>query len=125
MIPRRFFLGSLAAIAVGGALSSACRRPEGERGVVRLAYQANLTHTPFLVGVASGRFGRALGPSTIESRTFRAGPRIAEALVGNAVDVGVLGPLAAASIEARHPGTIEIVSGLVSAWKGRVPVIMR
>src|SRR5260370_20375076 len=93
---RRSFLGSLGAIALGGVVSAACRRPEGERGVVRLGYQSNLTHTPFLVGVASGRFGAIVSPSTIESRTFRAGPRIAEALVGNAIDVGVLGPLAAA-----------------------------
>jgi NitT/TauT family transport system substrate-binding protein len=63
----------------------------------------------------------------VESRTFRAGPRIAEALIGNAIDVGVLGPLAAASIEARHPGTIKIVSGCASGGASLVvtPAVTR
>ena len=78
---------------IGGALlGSACAKPEGEPGVLRLGLLANLTHAPLLAGLASGRLARALAPLRIESRVFRAGPRVVEALVGRAIDFGVTGP---------------------------------
>jgi NitT/TauT family transport system substrate-binding protein len=83
-------------------------------GVVRIGYMTNLTHAPAIVGVASGRIARALGVP-VESRTFRAGPRVVEALVGGAIDVGVSGPAPVVYTHARHgAGTLRVLSGCCS-----------
>ena len=89
-----------------------CRtRPDG---VVRIGYMTNLTHAPAIVGVVSGRIERALGVP-VESRTFRAGPRVVEALVGGAIDVGVSGPAPVVYTHARHgAGTLHVLSGCCS-----------
>jgi NitT/TauT family transport system substrate-binding protein len=84
---RSLLLGSGAALLAAG-----CSDPAGEAGVVRIALLANLTHAPVLAGLASGRIANALAPVRVESRTFRAGPRVMEALAGCAIDFGVSGP---------------------------------
>ncbi len=74
----------------------------------------NLTHAPAIVGVASGRIAAALGVP-VENRTFRAGPRVIEALVGGAIDVGVSGPAPVVYTHARHgAGTLRVLSGCCS-----------
>jgi NitT/TauT family transport system substrate-binding protein len=74
----------------------------------------NLTHAPAIVGIASERIARALGVP-VESRTFRAGPRVVEALVGGAIDVGVSGPAPVVYTHARHgAGTLRVISGCCS-----------
>jgi NitT/TauT family transport system substrate-binding protein len=73
----------------------------------------NLTHAPAIAGIASGRIERALG-TPIETRSFRAGPRVLEALVGDAIDVGVSGPAAIVYTHARHPGLLRVLSGCAS-----------
>ena len=88
MISRRALLAGAGAAFLGAA----CTRPEGESGVLRVGLLANLTHAPLLAGLGSGRIARALAPLKIESRVFRAGPRVVEALVGRAIDFGVTGP---------------------------------
>jgi NitT/TauT family transport system substrate-binding protein len=81
---------------------------------VRIGYMTNLTHAPAIVGVASERIARALGVP-VESRTFRAGPRVIEALVGSAIDVGVSGPAPVIYTHARHgAGTLRVLSGCCS-----------
>ena len=74
----------------------------------------NLTHAPAIVGVASGRIAAALGVP-VENRTFRSGPRVIEALVGGAIDVGVSGPAPVVYTHARHgAGTLRVLSGCCS-----------
>jgi NitT/TauT family transport system substrate-binding protein len=74
----------------------------------------NLTHAPMIVGVASGRIEKAVG-MPIEPRSFRAGPRVIEALVGDAIDAGTSGPSAIVFTHARHgAGALRVLSGCAS-----------
>lgn len=74
----------------------------------------NLTHAPAMLGLTSGRLQRALGVD-VEARSFRAGPRVVEALIGNAIDVGVAGPSAIVYTNARHSrDALRILSGCCS-----------
>lgn len=99
--------------AAGAVLLGACR-PSGH-GAVRVGFMTNLTHAPAMVGLASGRVAGALGVP-VEARSFRAGPRVLEALLGDAIDVGVAGPSAIVYTNARHgAGTLRLVSGCCSA----------
>lgn len=102
----------------GAALASAalgCRKPSGVPGTVRIGFLANLTHAPMLVALATQRIQRALPGVTIETRTFRAGPRVCEALLGNAIDLGVSGPGPIVSMHARHEGRpLAILTGVAS-----------
>ena len=105
---RRAFTLGLAGFAAAGALG--CRR--SEPGTVRIGYLANLTHSPMLLGVASGRLAAALGGVRLEARTFRAGPRVIEALLGRAIDVGLTGPAPVLVAHARHgKGALRVLSG--------------
>jgi len=102
-----------AAWAAACAAAAAGCRARGD-GVVRIGYMTNLTHAPAIVGVVSGRIAAALGVP-VESRTFRAGPRVIEALVGDAIDVGVSGPAPVIYTHARHgAGTLRVLSGCCS-----------
>ena len=81
---------------------------------MRIGYMTNLTHAPAILGIASERIARALAVP-VESRTFRAGPRVVEALVGGAIDVGVSGPAPVIYTHARHgAGTLHVISGCCS-----------
>jgi NitT/TauT family transport system substrate-binding protein len=105
----------VAGIAASALVESACADPAGERGVLRVGLLANLTHAPVLAGLASGRLARALAPLRIESRVFRAGPRVVEALVGRAIDFGVTGPAPLVIGYAHHgPETLRVTSGCSS-----------
>lgn len=107
---REFLRFSLGALAFSG-----CTPATGVAGTVRIGYLANLTHAPALVAVASGRLQSALPGVKIETRTFRAGPRVCEALLGNAIDLGISGPGPVVSMHARHAGNpLAIVSGVTS-----------
>jgi NitT/TauT family transport system substrate-binding protein len=92
-------------------LGAACRPRSG--GAVRVGFMTNLTHAPAIAGVASGRFAQRLGVP-VESRSFRAGPRVLEALVGDAIDIGVSGPAPIVYTHARHPGLLRVLSGCAS-----------
>ncbi|MBX3229974.1 MAG: ABC transporter substrate-binding protein [Labilithrix sp.] len=98
---RRAFLGGLAAAALTGATGYALARRPG-KDVLRLGAMTNLTHAPMLAGLGSGRIQAALAPLVVETRLFRAGPRVAEALVGGAIDAGTAGPSAIVVHHARH-----------------------
>lgn len=103
-------------MAAGAAmLASACSRQGGDPNVIRIGYLANLSHAPMLTGILSGRIQSALRGVRVETRVFRAGPRVVEALIGRAIDVGVTGPAPVVIAHARHgPGTLSIASGLAS-----------
>jgi NitT/TauT family transport system substrate-binding protein len=109
MLSRRSLLLGACAAALSGV---ACQ--QRREGVVRIGFMTNLTHAPVIVGLASGRIERALGVR-VEALTFRAGPRVVEALVGNAIDVGVSGPAPIVYTHARHgTGTLRVLSGCCS-----------
>ena len=60
---------------------------------VRLGYFANLTHAQAVLGVASGDFQSALGPSIrVEPQVFNAGPSLIQALFAGEIDIGYVGP---------------------------------
>ena len=100
----------LLAATAASALLRACR--SDRRDVVRVGFMTNLTHAPVIAGLASGRLERALGVR-VEARSFRAGPRVLEALVGDAIDVGSAGPSAIVYTNARHAaGTLRLLSRL-------------
>lgn len=107
---RQALLGIGAALATG---LTACHRSEaGEPGVVRLGYLPSLTHAPVVVGVASGRIARAIAPLTLDTRVFRAGPSVVEALLARSIDLGTSGPAPVVITQARYgDGTLEIESG--------------
>jgi len=99
--------------AGAAALLAACRG-RGDKGAVRIGFMTNLTHAPLIVGLASGRIERALGVP-VEAKSFRAGPRVLEAIMGDAIDVGTAGPSAVVFNNARHgAGTLRLVSGCSS-----------
>jgi NitT/TauT family transport system substrate-binding protein len=106
---RDFVVGALAA-----PFATACARPGGVAGALRVAYMGNLTHAPVVSGVASGRIANALGPLRLETRVVNAGPRVVEALLGGTVDVGVAGPAAIVFAQALHGSVLTIVSGVCS-----------
>jgi NitT/TauT family transport system substrate-binding protein len=101
-------------VGVGAAALLAACRGRGGGGAVRIGFMTNLTHAPLIVGLASGRIERALG-MPVEAKSFRAGPRVLEALIGGAIDVGTAGPSAIVFNNARHgAGTLRLVSGCSS-----------
>jgi NitT/TauT family transport system substrate-binding protein len=82
--------------------------------VLRIGFMTNLTHAPIIAGMASGRLARALGMA-VEARSFRTGPRVLEALLGDAIDVGSAGPSAVVYCNARHgAGTLRLLTGCCS-----------
>jgi NitT/TauT family transport system substrate-binding protein len=106
-LQRRAFL----TFSLGALASVGCTPASGVTGTLRLGYLANLTHAPALVGAAK----LTLPGVEVKTRTFRAGPRVCEALLGNAIDVGVSGPGPIVSMHARHGGNpLALVSGMTS-----------
>lgn len=105
-IGRRAVLSGVAgAIAMGAAGTAIARRAgTSDEAALRIGVMTNLTHAPLIAGLGSGRVARALAPTPIEMRLFRAGPRVTEALLGRAIDVGTSGPAAVVIHHARHRG---------------------
>ena len=99
---RRAFLAGVAAAVATAGTGIALGRKSNAAQVLRVGVMANLTHAPMLAGLGSGRIAQALAPVLIESRVFRAGPRVTEALIGDAIDVGTSGPAPAVVHHARH-----------------------
>jgi NitT/TauT family transport system substrate-binding protein len=109
---RRAFLGGLASAALTGVTGFALAKREPASEPIRLGVMANLTHAPMLAGLGSGRIAAAVGVP-VETRVFRAGPRVAEALIGHAIDAGTAGPAPIVVHHARHGG-LRILSGVCS-----------
>ncbi len=115
---RRAFLAGIAGTAGIAATAAALGSKRDDTGALRVGVMANLTHAPLLAGLGSGRIARALAPMRIEARVFRAGPRVTEALLGSAIDVGTTGPAPAIIHHARHAagerGGLRILGGCAS-----------
>src|SRR5258708_6312600 len=59
---------------------------------VRSGYFPNFTHAQAVLGVASGEFQQAVGSTKVSTKVFNAGPSLIEALFGNQIDIGYVGP---------------------------------
>ncbi|MBN9163943.1 MAG: hypothetical protein BGO98_47770 [Myxococcales bacterium 68-20] len=117
---RRALLGGLAGAVAASAAGAAVLHGSagsGERAF-RVGVMSNLTHAPLLAGLGAGRIARALAPLRVETRVFRAGPRVTEALIGGAIDAGTAGPAPVVIHHARHTrhgrGGLRIVAGCCS-----------
>jgi NitT/TauT family transport system substrate-binding protein len=117
-VDRRTFLAGIVGAVATAATGVALGGRGDDNGTLRVGVMANLTHAPLLAGLGSGRIARALAPVHVESRVFRAGPRVTEALIGNAIDVGTAGPAPAVVHHARHSSNgrdgLRIVAGCSS-----------
>jgi NitT/TauT family transport system substrate-binding protein len=105
----------LTAACGGGSPSSKAGAGPEAPTKVRLGYFPNVTHATALVGVESGIFKTALGPNTLETKTFNAGPAAVEALFSGALDASYIGPNPAINAYVQSGGdAIRIVSGATS-----------
>ncbi len=85
-------------------------------GTLRLAYFANVTHAPALIGEGEGIFAEALGPGVdIEYQYFNAGTEAIEALFAGAIDAAFIGPNPAINGFAQSEGeAVRIIAGTTS-----------
>jgi NitT/TauT family transport system substrate-binding protein len=89
---------------------------------LRLGYFANATHAQAVLGVDSGDFAKAIGPTELTTKVFNAGPSLIEALFANEIDIGYVGPGPAINAHIRSKGQgIRVVAG--SAANGVVIVV--
>jgi NitT/TauT family transport system substrate-binding protein len=80
--------------------------------VVRLGYFPNITHAQAVLGVTSGDFAAAVGPTKFTARAFNAGPSLVEAMFSGEIDVGYVGPGPVINAFARSHGEgIRVISG--------------
>lgn len=106
---------ALLTAACGGGDSPSAAGSGDSPTTVRLGYFPNLTHATALVGVESGIFKDALGPDSLEVKTFNAGPAAVEALFSGALDASYIGPNPAINAYAQSGGdAIRIVAGATS-----------
>jgi len=114
------------AVLLGG-----CDKPVGGPPTVppplaelRLGYFANVTHAQAVLGVASGDFQAALGPTKLTTKVFNAGPELMTALNAGAIDVGYVGPgpVIAADVNS-HGQSVRVIAG--AAANGVVIVASR
>jgi NitT/TauT family transport system substrate-binding protein len=106
---------ALLTAACGGGDSPSAAGSGDSPTTVRLGYFPNLTHATALVGVESGIFKNALGPNSLEVKTFNAGPAAVEALFSGALDASYIGPNPAINAYAQSGGdAIRIVAGATS-----------
>lgn len=110
--------GVVATAVTGAAVARRSTRSRDGQRTVRVGVMSNLTHAPLLAGLGSGRIQAELAPLgvTLETRVFRAGPRVTEALIGDAIDIGVAGPAPVVIHHARHRGGggLRITGGVCS-----------
>ncbi len=113
----------LAIVAPGCAPNSAASygnaaRPNNSGGTValRLAFFPNVTHAAALVGTGKSFYSKSLGSGVnIEELTFNAGPAEIEALFGDQVDIGFVGPGPAINGFAKSKGrALRIIAGAAS-----------
>lgn len=81
---------------------------------IRVGYFPNITHAQPLVGIANGRFQKALGDVTVDAKTFTAGPSAVEALFAGAIDLSYLGPGPAINGYVKSNGDLIVIAGACS-----------
>lgn len=111
-------LAVVTALAGCGPKDSNTSGSGGASGVttVHLAFFPNVTHGVALVGTGKGFFAKALGSQVrIEEQSFTAGPLEIEALFGDQVDIGYIGPGPAVNGFVKSQGkALRIVAGACS-----------
>src|SRR5579884_880699 len=102
-----FFIGLAILLALPGV------RGQNNTFAMRVGYFPNITHTQALVGRATGRFEKALGPEAhIQWQTFNAGPSAIEAIFAGAIDMTYIGANPAITGYVRsHGEALRIVAG--------------
>jgi NitT/TauT family transport system substrate-binding protein len=118
-----------AAVAITALASAACGSA-GAAGVsaasdpatVRLGYLTNLTHAPALIGVGKGYYQANLPTgTTLQTKTFSAGPAENEALLGGSLDAAFVGPNPAITAFLSTKGSgVHIVAGATTGGAGLV-----
>src|SRR5262250_1830397 len=116
---RRVLLAAGVAAAVtlvgAGCSSSATGASSSGSGpvVLRLGFQANITHEPALVGIAKGFFTKDLGKNVeLKTTIFSSGTEETTAILAGQLDAAYVGPNPAINAWQKSNGTaIKIVSG--------------
>ena len=117
---------ALAAVAVGsaacGSAGTAGAASTSDPATVRVGYLTNLTHAPALIGVSRGYFQSNLPVgTTLQTKTFSAGPAENEALLGGSLDAAFVGPNPAITAFLSTKGNgIRIVAGATAGGAGLV-----
>ena len=120
--PLRRALAALAGLLAAPALSGCGGSAAADGAVLRLGYFANVTHAGPVYGVGTGTYQRALAPTRLVPRVFRAGPSAVEALFAGALDAAYLGPSPAVNAFVRSDGMVRIVAG---ATAGGASLVVR
>jgi NitT/TauT family transport system substrate-binding protein len=103
--------GSSSSSSSGSAATAGTEAPT----TVRLGYFPNVTHATAIVGVESGIFKAALGPNTLQTQTFNAGPAAVEALFSGGLDASYMGPNPTINAFVQSNGdAVRIISGATS-----------
>ena len=107
-----------ATLLAAGCASSATGASNSGSGpvVLRLGFQANITHEPALVGIAKGFFAKDLGKNVqLKTSIFSSGTEETTALLAGQLDAAYVGPNPAINAWQKSNGTaIKIVSGAAS-----------
>src|SRR5215468_913129 len=118
---RGLLAAGVAAVAVlaAGCSSSSTTATSGASAapvVLRLGFQANITHEPALVGVAKGIFAKQLGKNvTLKTSVFSSGTEETTAILAGQLDAAYVGPNPAINAWQKSNGTaIKIISGAAS-----------
>jgi NitT/TauT family transport system substrate-binding protein len=113
-------LAALGVSACGDTVSA--NATDHNPATVRVGYLTNLTHAPALIGVEKGFLQAQLpGGTTMQTKTFSAGPAENEALLGGSLDAAFVGPNPAISVfRATNGKGARIVAGVAAGGAGLV-----
>jgi NitT/TauT family transport system substrate-binding protein len=108
----------LAATAACGGSTDA-KEPAAGSGApakeLRLGFFANLTHATPLVATREGFYAKELGPTTVSTQVFNAGPAAVEALFAGTLDAAYIGPNPAINAFVKSKGeAVRIIAGATS-----------
>nr|WP_225955459.1 ABC transporter substrate-binding protein [Kibdelosporangium phytohabitans] len=115
----------MAAATAALALAAGCSRADSGNAPkqaqaqgpaeVRLGYFPNVTHAPAIIGHKKDFYTKELGSAKLSVTNFNAGPEEVNALLGKSLDIGFIGSGPAINAYTKSNGTIQLVSGAVSA----------
>src|SRR5499427_590640 len=112
-------VAAVAVLAAGCSSSTAASGGGSSSGggsapvVLRLGFQANITHEPALVGIEKGFFAKELGKNvTLKTTVFSSGTEETTALLSGQLDAAYVGPNPAINAWQKSNGSaIKIISG--------------
>ena len=110
-------VAAVALLAAGCASSATGASGSGSGPVVlRLGFQANITHEPALVGLAKGFFAKNLGKNVeLKTTVYSSGTEETTAILAGQLDAAYVGPNPAINAWQKSNGTaIKIISGAAS-----------